>query len=68
MFLTKSVRSASVLLGRRYRSTTGHGKVYASIVDTIGNTPSMKVNNIDVPNDVNMYVKAEFFNPAGKEY
>ena len=46
------------------RATTGRGQLYESVVDTIGNTPCMKINNL-APDGVNLYVKAEFFNPAG---
>lgn len=45
------------------RSTEGQGKLYPSIVDTIGNTPCIRVNNL-APDHVELYVKAEFFNPA----
>jgi cysteine synthase A len=37
---------------------------YESILDTIGNTPIVKLNNIG-PKDVNLYVKIEAFNPMG---
>ena len=37
--------------------------LYKNILDTIGNTPSIKLNNISI-NDVDLYVKAEYFNPA----
>ena len=46
------------------RVTTGRGELYQSVVDTIGNTPCIKVNSLG-PDHVNLYVKAEFFNPAG---
>ena len=46
------------------RTTTGQGKLYDSIVDTIGNTPCIRVNRL-APDNVRLYVKAEFFNPAG---
>jgi cysteine synthase A len=36
--------------------------IYNSILDTIGNTPIVKLNNI-APNHVDMYVKVESFNP-----
>ena len=36
---------------------------YKSILDTIGNTPVFKVQNISI-NNINLYVKAEYFNPA----
>ena len=45
------------------RTTEGRGRTYGSVLDTIGNTPVIKVNNIS-PEGVNVYVKAEFFNPA----
>jgi len=45
------------------RTTAGLGRTYESIVDTIGNTPSIRVNRL-APNGVSVYVKAEFFNPA----
>ena len=37
--------------------------IYESIVDTIGNTPIVKLNHI-VPDNVEMYVKIESFNPG----
>ncbi len=38
--------------------------IKASILDTIGNTPIVKINNIG-PDDVDLYVKLEAFNPMG---
>lgn len=46
------------------RTTAGQGKLYDSILDTIGNTPCVQVKKM-VPDNVRLYVKAEFFNPAG---
>ncbi len=46
-----------------FRSTSGRGRRYESILDTIGDTPSVRVNRI-APEHVDVYVKAEFFNPA----
>ena len=37
---------------------------YDSILDTVGNTPIVRVNNIG-PRNVNLYVKLEAFNPLG---
>ena len=37
--------------------------IYSNILETIGNTPSVKIKNISI-NNTNIYVKAEFFNPA----
>ncbi|NIP19189.1 MAG: pyridoxal-phosphate dependent enzyme [Xanthomonadales bacterium] len=45
------------------RTTHGRGKLYASVVDTIGDTPCIRVNRV-APDHVDLYVKAEFFNPA----
>ncbi len=45
------------------RSTKGQGRLYDSIVDTIGNTPAIRVNRL-APEGIRLYVKAEFFNPA----
>ena len=46
------------------RTTSGRGQVYDSILDTIGNTPAIRINNL-APDGVNLYVKFEAFNPAG---
>ena len=46
------------------RSTQGRGALYDSILDTIGDTPCVRVKKL-VPDHVRLYVKAEFFNPAG---
>ena len=58
-------RSAQMRCVRLFstRTTSGQGKLYESIVDTIGNTPTVKVNRL-APPGVNLYVKAEYFNPA----
>ncbi|WP_223669155.1 cysteine synthase A [Kangiella shandongensis] len=37
-------------------------KIYDSILDTIGNTPIVRINRLG-PKHVNMFVKAEYFNP-----
>lgn len=47
----------------RARTTAGRGQLYDSIVETIGNTPCVRINNL-APDNVRLYVKAEFFNPA----
>jgi cysteine synthase A len=46
------------------RTTQGRGQLYGSILDTIGNTPCVRINAL-APSHVDLYVKAEFFNPAG---
>ena len=45
------------------RTTQGRGRLFDSILDTVGDTPVVRVNNL-APPGVRIYVKAEFFNPA----
>ena len=45
------------------RTTGGLGQIFNSILDTVGNTPVIRVNNL-APRGINLFVKAEFFNPA----
>ena len=45
------------------RRTEGRGRLFDNIVDTIGDTPCIRVNRL-APAHVRIYVKAEFFNPA----
>ncbi len=40
------------------------GHKYASILETVGNTPVVRINKL-APPDVNLYVKVEAFNPLG---
>jgi len=44
------------------RTTEGRGRLYDSIIDTVGNTPCVRLNNI-APEGRTIYVKAEYFNP-----
>ena len=46
------------------RTTEGRGQRYDSILETVGNTPVIRINRI-APPDVKVYVKFEAFNPAG---
>ncbi|MEQ9135837.1 MAG: pyridoxal-phosphate dependent enzyme [Thalassobaculum sp.] len=46
------------------RTTFGRGRLFDSILDTVGDTPAVRINNIGVEH-ATIYVKAEFFNPAG---
>ncbi|SMF51254.1 cysteine synthase A [Tistlia consotensis] len=50
-------------MAKQSRTTEGRGRLYESVVDTIGNTPAIRINNL-APEGVRLYVKAEFFNPA----
>lgn len=47
----------------RIRTTAGRGRLFDSVLDTVGDTPVIRVNNL-APAGVRLYVKAEFFNPA----
>jgi cysteine synthase A len=47
----------------KLRTTTGRGRLFDSVLDTIGDTPVIRINNLG-PDNVTVYVKAEFFNPA----
>src|ERR1700742_4752666 len=40
------------------------GRRYANILETVGNTPVVKINRL-APEGVNLYVKVEAFNPLG---
>ncbi len=46
------------------RQTEGRGRLYDDILDTVGNTPCIRINRI-APDHVTVYVKFEAFNPAG---
>ena len=46
------------------RRTVGRGRRYDSILDTVGDTPVVRINRI-APKNVTVYVKFEAFNPAG---
>ncbi|MFZ1483363.1 MAG: cysteine synthase A [Paracoccaceae bacterium] len=46
------------------RRTSGRGRLFDNILDTVGDTPCIRINNL-APAEVRLYVKAEFFNPAG---
>ncbi|MER8653369.1 pyridoxal-phosphate dependent enzyme [Mesorhizobium sp. M0847] len=48
---------------QKIRTTAGRGRLFDSILDTTGDTPVIRVNNLG-PAHATIYVKAEFFNPA----
>ena len=48
---------------QKIRTTAGRGRLFDSILDTVGDTPVIRVNNLG-PAHATIYVKAEFFNPA----
>ncbi|MEP3430045.1 MAG: cysteine synthase A [Roseibium sp.] len=49
------------------RKTNGRGKIYSSIIDTIGNTPLVRLDRLAEAHGVkaNLLAKLEFFNPIG---
>jgi len=51
-------------INKNIRTTTGQGHLYQNVLDTIGNTPVIKLNKLP-PNNVSVYVKVESYNPAG---
>jgi cysteine synthase A len=66
-----SFRCTGALGARGYRgcrgfrsSSANQSRIYESILDTVGSTPIVRVNNIGPPG-VNLFVKCEFFNPLG---
>ncbi len=66
--LKNEMKKMNKMNGKGFHSNEGMRKeraIYNSILDTIGNTPIVKVNNIkpNNNNNVNLYVKCEFFNP-----
>src|SRR5215216_396447 len=46
------------------RQTKGRGRLFGDVLETIGDTPCIRINHL-APDHVTVYVKAEFFNPAG---
>lgn len=45
------------------RTTQGRGRLYDNILETVGDTPTVRISRL-APVGVRMYVKCEFFNPA----
>ncbi|MCZ4280257.1 pyridoxal-phosphate dependent enzyme [Kiloniella laminariae] len=50
------------MANNKTRTTNGRGRLFNSILDTVGDTPCIRINNL-APEGVSLYVKAEFFNP-----
>ena len=48
----------------RHRDKTGRGW-RSSVVEDIGNTPLLRLRDPQIPRDVEVYAKLEFFNPGG---
>ena len=45
------------------RTTNGRGRLFNRVIDTAGDTPAIRINNLGVAGRT-LYVKAGFFNPA----
>lgn len=63
------LRAEIGILGERgtedgIRTTGGRGRLYDNVLDTIGDTPCIRINRL-APSHVRLYVKAEAFNPGG---
>ena len=48
--------------GSRATTAPPRARIYENILDTVGDTPVIKINRL-APEGIDMYVKAEFFNP-----
>ena len=48
----------------KLRTTRGRGRLFENVLDTIGDTPCIRVNAL-APAGVRIYCKAEAFNPGG---
>lgn len=46
------------------RTTQGRGRLFKSVLETVGDTPAIRINSL-APAGVDVYVKVEAFNPAG---
>ena len=42
-----------------FRTISGQNRLFDSVLETVGNTPCIRVNNL-APDGVTLYVKAEF--------
>ena len=51
-------------MSAKVRTTAGRGRLYDNVLDTIGDTPCIRINALG-PKGVTIYVKAEAFNPGG---
>jgi len=63
MIRSASTRVASVASARGFHASAPVSRIYDSILDTIGNTPVVRLNNIVPRDDVTVYAKCEYFNP-----
>jgi Cysteine synthase len=51
-------------MSAKVRTTEGRGRLYDNVLDTIGDTPCIRINRL-APEGVTIYAKAEAFNPGG---
>src|SRR5437899_9006760 len=57
-------RGVNAPSSRRPASGGKMGHLYKSILETVGNTPVVRINNL-APPEIDLYVKIEAFNPLG---
>jgi cysteine synthase A len=63
----QSATDATTITKPALRTSAGRGRLFDSIIDTIGDTPVIRINNLGAgpsATHATIYVKAEFFNPA----
>src|SRR4029079_5847464 len=61
--LPPSLTENAMPAGSHVRTTNGRGRLFDSVLDTVGDTPCVRINNL-APKGMRMYVKIEAFNPA----
>jgi cysteine synthase A len=59
----KARAAAAVRPTRARRTVTPQARIYENILETVGNTPVIKINQL-APEGVTIYAKAEYFNPC----
>src|SRR6201992_298823 len=52
------------VMSRLYMEVVTMGRRYANILETVGNTPVVRINKL-APEGINLFVKIEAFNPLG---
>ena len=57
-------RQRTVVARRSAVAAPVRAKLYDNILETIGNTPIVKISDRLAPKGVEVYAKAEFFNPC----
>ena len=62
--VASSMRKGASNVGARYIHATGSSQqIYDNVLQTIGNTPVVRLNSLPTRDDVTIYAKLEYFNP-----